>query len=372
MKFKVNKSATYARNSELHLKNGVINTPTFMPVGTNGTVKGLTVEDLHETGTEIILGNTYHLMLRPGDRLIKDFGGLHKFINWDRPILTDSGGFQVWSLGDLVKINEEGVSFKSPYDGKNIFITPEDSIKIQKNLGSDIVMVFDECTNYPSTHEDAKKSMELSMRWAKRCKDEHNLDNSALFGITQGGIYKDLREESLNKLMEIDFDGIALGGLSVGESKAEKTEILSFMSDKLPIDKPRYMMGVGKPEDIVEGVRYGIDMFDCVIPTRNARNGQLFTHEGVLNIRNAPYKKSEEPLDKYCDCKVCKNYSRAYINHLDRTNEMLASMLSSYHNIYYYQSLMKDIRDSINNNIFAKFLKDFYNKRKLEMPEGPI
>ena len=371
MKFQINSSSEFARNAELKLIKGTIQTPAFMPVGTNGTVKALTVEDLHETNSEIILGNTFHLMLRPGDKLIKDLGGLHKFINWDKPILTDSGGFQVWSLGDLVNISEEGVKFSSPYDGKKIFMTPEDSIKIQENLGSDIIMVFDECTDYPSTHEEAKKSMELSMRWAKRCKTAHKTE-SALFGIVQGGIYKDLREESLNRLIDIGFDGIALGGLSVGESQQEKNEILEFMSDKLPEDKPRYLMGVGTPEDIVEAVRYGIDMFDCVIPTRNARNGQLFTSEGVINIRNAEYKDSDDPIDKNCDSKVSQNYSRAYLNHLHRTNEILGSMLATYHNIYYYQSLMRDIRNSIKDNLFAKFLKDFYNKRNLDMPDGPI
>ena len=371
MKFTVNNSSKIARESEIHTSKGVIHTPAFMPVGTNGTVKGLTVNDLKETNSEIILGNTFHLMLRPGDKLIKDLGGLHKFINWDKPILTDSGGFQVWSLGDLVKISEEGVRFSSPYDGKKIFMTPEDSIMIQENLGSDIVMAFDECTDYPSTHKEARKSMELSMRWAKRCKAAHKSE-SALFGINQGGMYKDLREESLNRLIDIDFDGIALGGLSVGESKQEKTEILEFMSDKLPQDKPRYLMGVGTPEDIVEAVRYGIDMFDCVLPTRNARNGQLFTSEGVINIRNAEYKDSDEPIDKNCDGEVSQNYSRAYLNHLQRTNEMLGSMLATYHNIYYYQSLMRDIRNAIKDNLFAKFLKDFYNKRNLDMPDGPI
>ena len=370
MKFNVKNESEFARRAELDFPRGKIQTPAFMPVGTNGTVKGLTVEDLKSTGAEIILGNTYHLMLRPGDENVRDLGGLHKFSNWDRPILTDSGGFQVWSLGDLVKISEEGVKFSSPYDGKKIFMTPEDSIQIQENLGSDIVMAFDECTDYPSTHEQAKKSMELSMRWAKRCKEAHKSD-SALFGIVQGGMHEDLREQSLNSLMDIGFDGIALGGLSVGESKEEKTKILSFMADKLPKDKPRYLMGVGKPEDIVEAVRYGIDMFDCVLPTRNARNGQLITSTGVVNIRNAPYKMSEDPVDENCDCKVCKDYSRAYLNHLDRTNEMLGAILSSYHNIYYYQSLMKGIRESIEKNLFANFVKDFYNKRNLEMPEGP-
>ncbi len=371
MKLKTKNTSNFARVSEIQLSRGKINTPAFMPVGTNATVKGLTVENLNETGSEIILGNTFHLMLRPGDNLIKNLGGLHKFINWEKPILTDSGGFQVWSLGDLAEISEDGVKFSSPYDGKKIFMRPEDSIMIQENLGSDIIMVFDECTDYPTNFEQAKKSMELSMRWAKRCKVAHK-SKSALFGIVQGGMYKDLREESLNQLMDIDFDGIALGGLSVGESKQEKTEILEFMSDKLPKDKPRYLMGVGTPEDIVEAVRYGIDMFDCVLPTRNARNGQLFTSEGVINIRNAEYKDSDEPIDKNCDSKVSQNYSRAYLNHLHRTNEMLGSMLATYHNIYYYQSLMRDIRYAIKNNLFAKFLKDFYNKRNLDMPKGPI
>jgi len=292
MKFKVTNKSEFARRAELTFPRGKIQTPAFMPVGTNGTVKGMTVDDLKSTGAEIILGNTYHLMLRPGDEAIRDLGGLHKFSNWDRPILTDSGGFQVWSLGDLVKITEEGVKFSSPYDGRKIFMTPEDSIQIQENLGSDIVMAFDECTDYPSTHDDAKHSMELSMRWAKRCKDAHK-SSSALFGIVQGGMHEDLREESLNKIIDIGFDGVALGGLSVGESKEEKTRILDFMSDKLPSDKPHYLMGVGKPEDIVEAVRYGIDMFDCVLPTRNARNGQLITSTGVVNIRNAPYKMDE-------------------------------------------------------------------------------
>tara|TARA_X000000950_G_scaffold273621_1_gene357628 strand:- start:371 stop:1486 length:1116 start_codon:yes stop_codon:yes gene_type:complete len=371
MKFNLHNKSEFARRAELDFDRGKIQTPAFMPVGTNGTVKGLTNEDLLETGSEIILGNTFHLMLRPGDKSIRDLGGLHKFINWKKPILTDSGGFQVWSLGELSKITEEGVKFSSPYDGKKIFMTPEESIKIQENLGSDIVMVFDECTDYPASYEDAKKSMELSMRWAKRCKVAHK-SKSALFGIVQGGMYKDLREESLNRLIDIDFNGIALGGLSVGESKEEKNEILEFMSNKLPEDKPRYLMGVGTPEDIVEAVRYGIDMFDCVLPTRNARNGQLFTSEGVINVRNAEYKDSDDPIDKNCDGKVSQNYSRAYLNHLQRTNEMLGSMLATYHNIYYYQSLMRDIRNAIKDNLFAKFLKDFYNKRNLDMPDGPI
>ena len=371
MKFELQNQDGHARAGLLKTQHGEISTPVFMPVGTYGAVKSIAPKELEETNFEIILGNTFHLWLRPGLDVIKKHKGLHEFISWNNPILTDSGGFQVWSLGDLVKITEEGVKFSSPYDGRKIFMTPEDSIQIQENLGSDIVMAFDECTDYPSTHDDAKQSMELSMRWAKRCKDAHK-SSSALFGIVQGGMHEDLREESLNKIIDIGFDGIALGGLSVGESKEEKTRILDFMSDKLPSDKPHYLMGVGKPEDIVEAVRYGIDMFDCVLPTRNARNGQLITSTGVVNIRNAPYKMDEGPVDENCDCKVCKNYSRAYLNHLDRTNEMLGSILSSYHNIYYYQSLMRDIRESLENNVFAKFVKDFYNMRNLEMPDGPL
>ena len=342
-----------------------------MPVGTNGTVKALEVENLQETGSEIILGNTYHLMLRPGDELIKNFGGLHKFSNWDKPILTDSGGFQVWSLGDLAKITEEGVSFQSPYDGKKCFMSPEDSMQIQANLGSDIVMVFDECTPYPAEHEQAKISMELSLRWAQRSRDAHKSE-SALFGIVQGGMHEDLRTLSLQGLEEIGFDGIAVGGLSVGEPKEDKTRILQHLAPHLPASKPHYLMGVGKPEDIVEAVFYGIDMFDCVLPTRNARNGQLITSYGVLNIRNAPSKLSDEPIDPNCGCKVCKNYSQAYLNHLDKTNEMLGSILNSFHNIFYYQSLMNQIRLSIETDSFAKFIKDFYNKRHLDAPKHLI
>ena len=371
LKFSLINEDCGARLGQIITPRGVIDTPTFMPVGTAATVKALTVDQINQTNSQIILCNTYHLHLRPGTERIERVGGLHNFMNFKKPILTDSGGFQVMSLSKNTKISEDGVTFNSHIDGKKIFMTPEESIKIQENLGSDIVMVFDECTDYPASYEDAKKSMELSMRWAERCKVAHK-SKSALFGIVQGGMYKDLREESLNKLIDIDFNGIALGGLSVGESKEEKNEILEFMSNKLPEDKPRYLMGVGTPEDIVEAVRYGIDMFDCVLPTRNARNGQLFTSEGVINIRNAEYKDSDDPIDKNCDGKVSQNYSRAYLNHLQRTNEMLGSMLATYHNIYYYQSLMRDIRNAIKDNLFAKFLKDFYNKRNLDMPDGPI
>ena len=371
MKFNVSATSGFARRGELDFPRGKVQTPAFMPVGTNGTVKALEVENLEETGSEIILGNTYHLMLRPGDELVKNLGGLHRFANWDKPILTDSGGFQVWSLGDLAKITEEGVSFQSPYDGKKCFMSPEDSMQIQENLGSDIVMVLDECTPYPSEYQQAKTSMELSLRWAKRSRDAHKSD-SALFGIVQGGMHEDLRIDSLKGLEDIGFDGIAVGGLSVGEPKQDKTRILKHLAPHLPSSKPHYLMGVGKPEDIVEAVFYGIDMFDCVLPTRNARNGQLITSYGVLNIRNAPSKNSDEPIDPNCDCKVCKNYSQAYLNHLDKTNEMLGSILNSFHNIYYYQSLMNEIRLSIESDSFAKFIKDFYNKRHLDVPKHLI
>jgi queuine tRNA-ribosyltransferase len=371
MKFNVSAISGYARRGELDFLRGKVQTPAFMPVGTNGTVKALEIENLEETGSEIILGNTYHLMLRPGDELVKNLGGLHKFANWEKPILTDSGGFQVWSLGDLAKITEEGVSFQSPYDGKKCFMSPEDSMQIQENLGSDIVMVLDECTPYPSEHQQAKTSMELSLRWAKRSRDAHK-SNSALFGIVQGGMHEDLRIDSLKGLEDIGFDGIAVGGLSVGEPKEDKTRILKHLAPHLPESKPHYLMGVGKPEDIVEAVFYGIDMFDCVLPTRNARNGQLITSYGVLNIRNAPSKNSDDPIDPNCECKVCKNYSQAYLNHLDKTNEMLGSILNSFHNIYYYQSLMSEIRLSIESDSFAKFIKDFYNKRHLDIPKHLI
>jgi queuine tRNA-ribosyltransferase len=371
MKFNVSATSGYARRGELDFLRGKVQTPAFMPVGTNGTVKALEIENLEETGSEIILGNTYHLMLRPGDELVKNLGGLHKFANWEKPILTDSGGFQVWSLGDLAKITEEGVSFQSPYDGKKCFMSPEDSMQIQENLGSDIVMVLDECTPYPSEHQQAKTSMELSLRWAKRSRDAHKSD-SALFGIVQGGMHEDLRIDSLKGLEDIGFDGIAVGGLSVGEPKEDKTRILKHLAPHLPESKPHYLMGVGKPEDIVEAVFYGIDMFDCVLPTRNARNGQLITSYGVLNIRNAPSKNSDDPIDPNCECKVCKNYSQAYLNHLDKTNEMLGSILNSFHNIYYYQSLMSEIRLSIESDSFAKFIKDFYNKRHLDIPKHLI
>ena len=364
MKFNLHNESDFARREELDFPRGKIQTPAFMPVGTNATVKGLTVEDLKSTGSEIILGNTYHLMLRPGDEAIRDLGGLHKFSNWDRPILTDSGGFQVWSLGDLVKISEEGVNFSSPYDGKKIFMTPEDSIKIQENLGSDIVMAFDECTNYPATHEEAKKSMELSMRWAKRCKEAHK-SSSALFGIVQGGMYEDLREISLNSLNDIGFDGIALGGLSVGESKEEMYQTLAFTTQQLPENKPRYLMGVGSPEDLLIGVKNGVDMFDCVLPTRVARNGALYTRFGRKNITNNLYRELDQKFDESCDCYFCENFSAAYLHHLFRAKEYLAYKLASIHNLRFLVNLMNQVKDRIENNQFENFYIDYLNEYKI-------
>ena len=357
----------FARRAELKFKNGSVQTPAFMPVGTNGTVKALEYENLLSTNSEIILGNTFHLMLRPGDELIKEFGGLHKFIGWEKPILTDSGGFQVWSLGKLAKISEEGVNFKSPYDGKEVFISPERSIDIQENLGSNIVMVFDDCTGYPAEHSIAKSSMELSMRWAKRCKAHHK-GNSSLFGIIQGGMHNDLRLQSLESLMNMNFSGLAVGGLSVGEPAEERLDVLMHLKEHYPNDIPRYLMGVGRPEDIIDAVSCGIDMFDCVMPTRNARNGQLFTSLGEINIRNSKYKNDQDPIDKNCSCKVCQKYSKGYLNHLDKTNEILASILLSYHNVYFYQNLMQNIRQSIQENTFANFIKEFYNMRGKDLP----
>ena len=361
MKFNLLTQSDFARRAELELTRGKIQTPAFMPVGTNGTVKGMTVEDLESTNSEIILGNTFHLMLRPGDEVIRDLGGLHKFSNWNKPILTDSGGFQVWSLGDLVKITEDGVEFSSPYDGKRIFMSPEDSIQIQQNLGSDIVMAFDECTDYPSTHQEAKKSMELSMRWAKRCKDFHKSD-SALFGIVQGGLFNDLRLKSLKELIKIGFDGYAIGGLAVGDSQKEMFRVLDYLKDYMPTNKPRYLMGVGTPSDILGSVMRGVDMFDCVLPTRAGRTGLAFTWNGRVNIRNAKYKKDNKPLDKSVKIFDLNKYSKNYINHLFNTNEMLGSMILTLNNINFYQELMFEIRKNIKRGTFTKFYRKYANK----------
>ncbi len=363
MKFKLFNRDIEARRGELTFPRGSIQTPAFMPVGTYGTVKGITPEELTELGAEIILGNTFHLMLRPGTEIIQQHGDLHDFMHWDKPILTDSGGFQVFSLAELRKITEEGVAFRSPVNGEKIMLTPEYSMQIQRKLGSDIVMIFDECTPYPATHTEARESMELSLRWAMRSKDEHGDSSAALFGIVQGGMFDDLRKKSSSGLIDIGFDGYAVGGLSVGEPKDERDQVLETTLPLLPTDKPRYLMGVGKPEDIVESVKRGIDMFDCVIPTRNARNGHLFTRFGTVRIRNAKFKFDTRPIDENCGCYTCQNYSRAYLRHLDKCGEILGARLNTLHNLYYYQELMQEIRAAIETNTFSQFVSYFYELR---------
>ncbi len=344
-----------ARRGRLTLAHGQIDTPAFMPVGTYGTVKAMTPEALANTGAQICLGNTFHLWLRPGMEVIKQFGGLHKFMNWDKPILTDSGGFQVFSLGDLRKITEEGVKFASPIDGAKLFLTPEISMQIQKDLNSDIVMIFDECTPYPADYKTAAESMRLSLRWARRSRDEHDrLENTnALFGIVQGGMHEALRDESLAGLKDINFNGFAIGGLSVGEPKEDMMRILAHTAPQLPTDKPRYLMGVGTPEDLMDSVEQGIDMFDCVMPTRNARNGHLFTRFGDVKIKNARFKTEQGPLDPTCSCYTCQNFSRAYLHHLFRAGEILSSILNTIHNLHYYQTLMAEMRSAIETGQFA-------------------
>lgn len=368
MKFELMSTDGKARRGRLVFERGVVDTPAFMPVGTYGTVKGMTPEELDATGAQICLGNTFHLMLRPGTEIIRKHGDLHDFMHWHKPILTDSGGFQVFSLGELRKITEEGVKFRSPLNGEKIMLTPERSMEVQRDLGSDIVMIFDECTPYPATEPQARKSMELSLRWAKRSKVAHGDNPSALFGIIQGGMYPHLRDISLQNLEDIGFDGYAIGGLSVGEPKADMINILNHTTDKMPAHKPRYLMGVGKPEDIVEAVRRGIDMFDCVMPTRNARNGHLFVSDGVVKIRNAKHKDDISPLDKECDCYTCKNYSRAYLHHLDRCNEILGARLNTIHNLHHYQKLMQGLRAAIAAGNLDAFVTDFYTKRGLPVP----
>ena len=348
------------RRGQLQFDRGTIETPAFMPVGTYGTVKAMTPEELEGTGAEIILGNTFHLMLRPGTDIIRKHGDLHDFMNWQKPILTDSGGFQVFSLAKMRKITEQGVLFNSPVDGSKVELTPEYSMQIQKELGSDIVMVFDECTPYPASEKEAMDSMQLSLRWAKRCKVAHEGNPSALFGIVQGGMYENLRHESAHGLTALDFDGYAIGGLSVGEPMEERNHVLDFTIPELPENKPRYLMGLGRPEDIVEAVRRGIDMFDCVIPTRHARTGFLYTSKGILKIRNSRYKDDIRAVDENCQCYTCQNYSRAYLRHLDKCGEILYSRLSTIHNLYYYQQLMRDIRHAIENNRFEEFADEFY------------
>lgn len=362
MKFELLNTDGNARRGRLVFERGTVETPAFMPVGTYGTVKGMTPEEIKTSGAQILLGNTFHLWLRPGEKIIKKHGDLHDFMQWQGPILTDSGGFQVFSLGAMRKIKEEGVHFNSPIDGSKVFLSPEKSIEIQKALGSDIVMIFDECTPYPADWDYAKTSMELSLRWAQRSRQRFGALNNqnALFGIIQGGVYPDLRDISLNKLLEIGFDGYAVGGLAVGEPKAEMHRILEHICPQIPQEKPRYLMGVGKPEDLVEGVRRGIDMFDCVMPTRNARNGHLFVTEGVIKIRNAKHKEDDSTLDKDCDCYTCRHYSRAYLHHLDRCNEMLGARLNTIHNLRYYQRLMAALRQAIEDKKLEDFVKEFY------------
>ena len=339
-----------------------------MPVGTYGTVKAMTPEELSELGSSIILGNTFHLWLRPGTEVIRAHGDLHDFTHWQKPILTDSGGFQVYSLGEMRRISEEGVHFRSPVDGSRVFMGPEESMRIQRELGSDIVMIFDECTPYPATEEAARKSMERSLRWARRSKEAHGDNPAALFGIVQGGVHTELRRRSLEGLLEIGFDGYAVGGLSVGEPPEDRWRVLDFLAERLPQDKPRYLMGVGTPEDIVEAVYRGIDMFDCVLPTRNARNGHLFTHEGVVRIRNARHEKDTGPVDPHCDCYTCRNYSRAYLRHLQRCNEILGARLGTLHNLYYYQKLMADLRTAIEKDRLASFREEFYQMKGVAVP----
>ncbi len=329
------------------MARGTVQTPAFMPVGTYGTVKGMTPEDVRATGAEILLGNTFHLMLRPGTDVIEAHGGLHRFMNWSGPILTDSGGFQVWSLAERRKITEEGVTFASPVDGAKIFMGPEESMAVQRSLDSDIVMAFDECTPYPATEREAADSMRLSMRWARRSKDAFAGNPNALFGIVQGGIYEALREESATALREIGFDGYAIGGLAVGEPEEERNRVLDFTVPHLPEDAPRYLMGVGRPEDIIAAVRRGVDMFDCVMPTRNARNGFYFTRRGVLKIRNARFRDDTRPIDPECGCPTCRGYSRAYLKHLERCKEMLGAQLATLHNLWFYQELMQGLRGAI-------------------------
>lgn len=369
MQFELDTTDGKARRGRLRFPRGVVETPAFMPVGTYGTVKGMLPRDVEEIGAEICLGNTFHLMLRPGTEVIKAHGDLHDFMQWQKPILTDSGGFQVFSLGKLRKITEEGVSFRSPIDGSKVFMDPEVSMQVQRDLGSDIVMIFDECTPYPATEQEARTSMELSLRWAARSKAAHGENPAALFGIVQGGMYEGLRGESLQGLNEIGFDGYAIGGLSVGEPKDDMIRILNHLPPLMPADKPRYLMGVGKPADIVEAVRRGVDMFDCVMPTRNARNGHLFTSEGVIKIRNAKHRHDTSPLDPACDCYACSNFSRSYLHHLDKCGEILGAQLNTIHNLRYYQTLMAGLREAISNHQLDAFVAEFYAGQGTAVPD---
>jgi queuine tRNA-ribosyltransferase len=365
MQFDLLATAGAARRGRLTLAHGVVETPVFMPVGTYGTVKAMAPNELVDIGAQIVLGNTFHLWLRPGLDVIRAHGGLHRFMGWDKPILTDSGGFQVFSLGDLRKITEDGVKFASPINGDKLFMRPEDSMQIQHVLNSDVVMIFDECTPYPADLKQAAESMRLSLRWAKRSRDEHDrLENSnALFGIVQGGMFETLRDESLAGLTGIGFDGYAIGGLSVGEPKEDFARILAHTAPRLPAERPRYLMGVGTPEDIVFAVSQGIDMFDCVMPTRNARNGWLFTRWGDVKIKNAVHKNDARPLDETCGCYCCRNFTRAYLHHLHRTGEILGARLNTIHNLFYYQTLMAELRAAIQTGSLDAYAAEFRRQR---------
>ena len=365
LQFDILKTCGKARRGQLHTKHGTVNTPAFMPVGTCGTVKAMMPESVAATGAEILLGNTYHLMLRPGADLVEKMGGLHKFMNWNKPILTDSGGFQVMSLSGLRKIGEEGVSFASHVDGKRYFLSPEESMKIQHKLDSNITMCLDECVKLPAPHNVVKQSMEMSMRWAKRSKEAFiDRDGYGIFGIQQGGDYEDLRAYSAEKLREIGFDGYAIGGLAVGEGQETMFKVLDYAPQMLPSDKPRYLMGVGRPDDIVGAVLRGVDMFDCVMPTRSGRTSQAFTRFGTINIRNARHREDPRPLEEGCDCPLCTNYSRAYIHHLQKANEILAVMLLTWHNVRYYQRLMAGLRNAIETDSLNAFVEQFYSDQK--------
>lgn len=363
MQFELQHSDGDARRGRLKFTRGTVETPVFMPVGTYGAVKTVTPAELVDVGAQMILANTFHLMLRPGVEIIGRHGSLHDFMAWHGPILTDSGGFQVFSLGELRKIDERGVTFRSPLNGDRIFIGPEESIAVQQALGVDVAMIFDECTPYPATYQQAADSMQLSLRWARRSHIAHGDHDAALFGIVQGGMYEDLRTASLQELQAIGFDGYAIGGLSVGEPKDEMLRILRHTAPRMPTDKPRYLMGVGKPEDIVEAVCAGIDMFDCVMPTRNARNGHLFVSNGVIRIRNHRYRDDVRPLDEGCPCYTCRHFSRAYLRHLHMTHEILGARLNTIHNLYYYHNLMSGLREAIQSRRLAGFVEDFYASR---------
>ncbi len=352
-----------ARRGRVHLAHGVVETPAFMPVGTYGTVKAMSPQELHDIGAHIVLGNTFHLWLRPGLEVIEAHGGLHQFMSWDGPILTDSGGFQVFSLGELRKISEEGVKFASPINGDKCFLTPEESMRIQRVLNSDIVMIFDECTPYPADLKVAGDSMRLSLRWAERSKKAHEGNPNALFGIVQGGMHEILRDESLRELVNIGFDGYAIGGLSVGEPKDDMLRVLRHTAPQLPREKPRYLMGVGTPEDIVDAVEAGVDMFDCVMPTRNARTGWLFTRFGTVKIRNATYRMDTRPLDELCSCYTCQNFTRSYLHHLFRSQEILGARLNTIHNLHYYQELMQGLRAAIEAGGLQEFVAEFRRLR---------